>query len=168
MKQLEAMKARLEAREDDKCVQDEIERKLREKGERRRNVEKLRKERLKKQKEDEEKIQKLNEGKRQAELVRIIVNYLYLSLHRFIYRSAHTNNQYESPIFATNFLFTVFPRMVSALEYFPPLNSYRTFMYCEQRSQYIRPNSKKNSFRGNYSRKYGRLTHIQFNVWGRV
>ena len=28
-------------------------------------------------------------------------------------------------------------------------------MYCEQRSQYIRPNSKKNSFRGNYSRKYG-------------
>ena len=83
MKQLEAMKARLEAREDDKRVQDEIERKLREKEERRRNVEKLRKERLKKQKEDEEKIQKLNEGKRQAELVRIIVNYLYLSLHRF-------------------------------------------------------------------------------------
>ena len=80
MKQLEAMKARLEAREDDKCVQDEIERKLREKEERRRNVEKLRKERLKKQKEDKEdeemKIQKLNEGKRQAELVRIIVNYL--------------------------------------------------------------------------------------------
>ena len=87
MKQLEAMKARLEAREDDKCVQDEIERKLREKEERRRNVEKLRKERLKKQKEakdDEEmKILKLNEGIRQAELVRIIVNYLYLSLHRF-------------------------------------------------------------------------------------
>ena len=87
MKQLEAMKARLEAREDDKRVQDEIERKLREKEERRRNVEKLRKERLKKQKEDKEdeemKIQKLNEGKRQAELVRIIVNYFYLSLHRF-------------------------------------------------------------------------------------
>ena len=109
MKQLEAMKARLEAREDDKCVQDEIERKLREKEERRRNVEKLRKERLKKQKEDEEmKIQKLNEGKRQAELVRIIVDYLYLSLHRFISRSAHTNNQYESPILATNFLFIFF------------------------------------------------------------
>ena len=112
MKQLEAMKARLEAREDDKCVQDEIERKLREKEERRRNVEKLRKERLKKQKEDKEdeekKIQKLNEGKRQAELVRIIVNYLYLSLHRFIPRSGHTNNQYESPIFATNFLFIFF------------------------------------------------------------
>ena len=112
MKQLEAMKARLEAREDDKCVQDEIERKLREKEERRRNVEKLRKERLKKQKEDKEdeemKIQKLNEGKRQAELVRIIVNYLYLSLHRFISRSAHTNNQYESPILTTNFLFFYF------------------------------------------------------------
>ena len=28
-------------------------------------------------------------------------------------------------------------------------------MYCDQRSQYIRPKSKKNSFRGNYSRKYG-------------
>ena len=85
MKQLEAMKARLEAKEDDKYVQDEIERKLREKEERRRNVEKLRKERLKKQKEDKDeemKIQKLNEGIRQAELVRIIVNYLYLSLHR--------------------------------------------------------------------------------------
>ena len=105
MKQLEAMKARLEAREDDKCVQDEIERKLREKEERRRNVEKLRKERPLK-------IQKFKEEKRQAELVRIIVNYLYLSLHRFISRSAHTyeltNNQYESPIFATNFLFIFF------------------------------------------------------------
>ena len=28
-------------------------------------------------------------------------------------------------------------------------------MYCDQRSQYIRLNSKKNSFRGNYTRKYG-------------
>ena len=28
-------------------------------------------------------------------------------------------------------------------------------MYCEQRSQYIRPNSKKNCFCWNYSRKYG-------------
>ena len=28
-------------------------------------------------------------------------------------------------------------------------------MYCDQRSQYIRPKSKKNSFRGNYMRKYG-------------
>ena len=37
-------------------------------------------------------------------------------------------------------------------EQFPPLNSFRTFIYCDQ---YIRPNSKKNSFRGNYSRKYG-------------
>ena len=100
MKQLEAMKARLEAREDDKCVQDEIERKLREKEERRRNVEKLRKERLKKQKEDEEmKIQKLNEGKRQAELVRIIVNYLYLIIaHIYISFSS-----YEQPIRIPNF-----------------------------------------------------------------
>ena len=30
-------------------------------------------------------------------------------------------------------------------------------MYCYQMSQYIRLNSKNNSFRGNYSRKYGRL-----------
>ena len=28
-------------------------------------------------------------------------------------------------------------------------------MYCYQRSQYIRLHSKKNSFRGNYMRKYG-------------
>ena len=28
-------------------------------------------------------------------------------------------------------------------------------MYCDQRSQYIRPKSKKNSFRGNYVRKHG-------------
>ena len=40
---------------------------------------------------------------------------------------------------------------------FPPLNSFRTCMYCHQRSQYIRLNSKKNSFRGNSSRKYGTL-----------
>ena len=26
---------------------------------------------------------------------------------------------------------TVFPHTVSALEYFPPLNSFRTFMYCD-------------------------------------
>ena len=49
--------------------------------------------------------------------------------------------------------------IVSALEYFPPLNKFRTFMYCHQRSQYIRLNSKKNSFRGNYSRKYGNHIH---------
>ena len=36
-------------------------------------------------------------------------------------------------------------------------DSFRTCMYCHQRSQYIRPNSKKNSVRGNYSRKYGVL-----------
>ena len=46
--------------------------------------------------------------------------------------------------------YTVFPRIVSGLEYFPLLNSFRTFMYCD-----IRPNSKNNSFRGNYLRKYG-------------
>ena len=40
-------------------------------------------------------------------------------------------------------------------EKFPPLNSSRTFMYWDQRLQYIRPKSKKNSFRGNYMRKYG-------------
>ena len=34
-------------------------------------------------------------------------------------------------------------------------NSFRTCMYCDQRSQYIRSMSKKNSFRGNYMRKYG-------------
>ena len=39
--------------------------------------------------------------------------------------------------------YTVFPHIVSALEKFPPLNSFRTFMYCDQRSQYIRPKSKK-------------------------
>ena len=35
-------------------------------------------------------------------------------------------------------------------------------MYCDQRSQYIRLNSKKNSFRGNYSRKYGSIILIYF------
>ena len=33
-------------------------------------------------------------------------------------------------------------------------------MYCDQRSQYIRPKSKKNSFRGNYMRKYGNLKNF--------
>ena len=32
-------------------------------------------------------------------------------------------------------------------------------MYCDQRSQYIGLNSKKNSFRGNYMRKYGMLRY---------
>ena len=50
--------------------------------------------------------------------------------------------------------------IVSALEYFPPLNSFRTCMYCEQRSQYIRLNSKKNSFRGNYLQKYSRCIDL--------
>jgi hypothetical protein len=34
-------------------------------------------------------------------------------------------------------------------------------MYCDQRSQYIRPKSKKNSFRGNYMRKYGKSKSYQ-------
>ena len=34
-------------------------------------------------------------------------------------------------------------------------NTFLTFMYCHKRSQYIRPTSKKNSFRGNCSWKYG-------------
>ena len=58
------------------------------------------------------------------------------------------------------FLDTVFPHIVSALEQFPPLNSFRRFMYCHQRSQYIRPKSKKNSFRGNYTRKYITLKRL--------
>ena len=39
--------------------------------------------------------------------------------------------------------------------------SFRTCMYCYQRSQYIRLNSKKNSFRGNYMRKYGTSTYLR-------
>ena len=56
---------------------------------------------------------------------------------------------------------TVFPRIVSALEYFPPLNSFRTCMYCDQRSHYIRLNSKKNNFHGIYSRKYGKSIFLK-------
>ena len=41
-------------------------------------------------------------------------------------------------------LYTENPRTVSALEQFPPLNSFRICMYCDQRSQYIRLSSKKN------------------------
>ena len=51
-------------------------------------------------------------------------------------------------------------------------------MYCDQRSQYIRPKSKKNSFRGNYMRKYGkhfspnnvtvRLAKIMNNLLGHL
>ena len=44
----------------------------------------------------------------------------------------------------------IFPRIVSSFEYFPH------FMYCDQR-YILRPNSKKNSFRGNYSWKYGNI-----------
>ena len=35
--------------------------------------------------------------------------------------------------FAKLFQITVFPQIVSALEQFPPLNSFRTFMHCDQR-----------------------------------
>ena len=45
---------------------------------------------------------------------------------------------------------TIFPQIVSALEQVSSLEQY------PQRSQYKRPNSKKNSFRGNYSWKYGK------------
>ena len=51
--------------------------------------------------------------------------------------------------------YTLFPHIVSPLEQFPPLNSFCTLMQCVQRSQYIRPNSKKNSFRRNYLWKCG-------------
>ena len=34
-------------------------------------------------------------------------------------------------VFNENNAFTVFPHIVSALEYFPPLNSFCTFMYCD-------------------------------------
>ena len=45
---------------------------------------------------------------------------------------------------------TIFLQIVSALEKFPSFKSFRTCMYCDQRL-----NSKKNSFRGNYLRRYG-------------
>ena len=47
-------------------------------------------------------------------------------------------------------------------------------MYCDERSQYIRVNSKKDNFRGNYSRIYGIflsklntkvLISISFSTW---
>ena len=72
-------------------------------------------------------------------------------------KTHHTFNPQLSKVRTTKKnTYTVFPRIVSALEYFPPLNSFRTCMYCDERSQYIRLNSKKNSFRGNYSQKYGK------------
>ena len=40
--------------------------------------------------------------------------------------------------------------------------------YCDQRSQYIRLNSKKNSFHGNYSRKYGTLEIKTFSLGSRT
>ena len=61
--------------------------------------------------------------------------------------SSHRKNTVAQRIFTIDIL--------NFLEQVPPLNSFRTFMYCHQRSQYMRPISKKNSFHGNYSRKYG-------------
>ena len=73
----------------------------------------------------------------------------------FNQKKIHQNLIWKIFWFLVPYIHTVFPRIVSALEQFPPLNSFRTCMYCNQRSQYIRLNSKNNSFRGNYSRKYG-------------
>ena len=39
--------------------------------------------------------------------------------------------------------------LLSISEYRISANSFRTFMYCDKMSQYIRPNSKKNCFLGN-------------------
>ena len=95
----------------------------------------------------------------------LVIHYTKASLKRkqvsikgFVFFLIHflRKNMFSGFAFVpTFFRVTVFPRIVSALEQFPPLNSFRTCMYCDQRSQYIRLNSKKNSFRGNYSRKYG-------------
>ena len=72
--------------------------------------------------------------------------------------------QKEIKLPLSNFSFTVLPHIVSALEQFPPLNSFCTSMYCDQRSQCIRLNSKKkNSFRGNYSRNYGNWIWWRFS-----
>jgi hypothetical protein len=61
-------------------------------------------------------------------------------------------------------VYTVFPHIVSALEYVPPFNSFcsKNSVYWvknwnfQQLIEFLQfPNSKKNSFSGNYSRKYG-------------
>ena len=44
--------------------------------------------------------------------------------------------------------------IVSAPELFPPLNSFRTCKYCDQRSDYIRLNSKKNSFQNHLKQSF--------------
>ena len=77
---------------------------------------------------------------------------------------AHLPSYVQVIILESKFLNNVFVRIVSAHEYFPPLNSFSTFMYCNKTSQYIRPNSKKNCTCGNYSRKYG----IFFLVWVKI
>ena len=57
----------------------------------------------------------------------------------------------------SHFISMISKYCISANSFLPWIvNSFHTFMYCHQKSQYIRPNSKKNSFHGNYSRKYGK------------
>ena len=63
-----------------------------------------------------------------------------------------------------------------SFEYRISANSFRPWIvsapvctqYCDQRSQYIRLNSKKNSFHGNYSRKYGTLEIKTFSLGSRT
>ena len=85
---------------------------------------------------------------------------LQLDIQSVMVISPVQENNTSGTILGHVFLFidTVFPRIVYALTQFPPLNSFCTFMYCDQRSQYIKPNSIKNSFRRNYLRKYGNLS----------
>ena len=55
--------------------------------------------------------------------------------------------------------------LLSISEYRISANSFRTFMYCDKMSQYIRPNSKKNNFRRNYSQKYGMYINRMRIIW---
>ena len=69
---------------------------------------------------------------RQAIFLHLIAQWMFLKLNRF--KSIRPNLKgcffSESAIHFSNLQNTVFPHIVSALEYFPPLNSFRTFMYC--------------------------------------
>ena len=87
----------------------------------------------------------------------VIMSFSFIIFHHIFVENQSLLNKF------INYTYTVFPRIVSALEYFPPLNCFRTSMYCHQRSQYIRSPSKKYSFRGNYSRKYGILFIMSFS-----
>ena len=58
-------------------------------------------------------------------------------------------------------IFSLLGDMIGTAAYMESKINYGRIMYCDQRSKYIRLNLKKNSFRGNYSRKYGmRLVEI--------